>query len=388
MDQGFSLLSQDANVAPSVQSDAMGCSWIRKGSSLTQNLMSAASILAGIATVLSLAGCDDPVGFGFNESRKLWIGETGWNLEVGDSVDLGVYLGDARGTVQFQYPPSPAYDWPTDLRIQWQSSDPAIASISPSGAIHARAPGRVMIRGTVDDASDTVTVVVRPSQRPTGMRYSAVSTGGAHACALSSDGRVYCWGSNWYGQLATGTARRHTAYLMPVQSAAPMRFTSIVAGDRHNCGISEGAVRCWGAASFGVLGDGRIPWMEHSARPVVVSHGERFSSIASGVMHNCGLMSSGIAYCWGLNEFGQLGNGGSASTAVPQQVKEVPPFVELALGLHHSCGLTDDGQAYCWVGTTRVNSGPATRPRPPGRSSSLHPIASRSWRQVLPIRVG
>ena len=83
--------------------------------------------------------------------------------------------------------------------------------------------------------------------------------------------------------------------------------------------------------------------------PVSVSGGLRFSAVDAGWRyHTCGLTTSGAAYCWGFNVWGQLGNGSTENTAVPAAVSGGLTFVGLSAGGTNSCGVTSPGFVYCW----------------------------------------
>ena len=83
--------------------------------------------------------------------------------------------------------------------------------------------------------------------------------------------------------------------------------------------------------------------------PVSVSGGLRFSAVDAGWRyHTCGLTTSGAAYCWGFNVWGQLGNGSTENTAVPAAVSGGLTFAGLSAGGTNSCGVTSPGFVYCW----------------------------------------
>ena len=116
-------------------------------------------------------------------------------------------------------------------------------------------------------------------------------------------GAAYCWGNGASGRLGNGDTA-------DVNFAAPIfgnSFSSIVAGGTHTCGLTfSGAAYCWGNATSGKLGNGQAT--TNASSPVVVSGGLTFSSISVGFSHACGLTSNGKAYCWGYNDYGQIGN--------------------------------------------------------------------------------
>ena len=104
----------------------------------------------------------------------------------------------------------------------------------------------------------------------------------------------------------------------PVPVATSLRFVVVSAGMSHSCGLdSQGAVYCWGSNSYGQLGNGSTAG---GPTPVAVAGGLRFTQVSAGAEHSCGLATDGAVYCWGLNANGQLGTGTTESSLVPVRV--------------------------------------------------------------------
>jgi len=178
-----------------------------------------------------------------------------------------------------------------------------------------------------------------------GQAFVQITTGAYHSCALSAAGAVFCWGANRDGALGNRTSNSSP---VPVSVAAPanVSFTALTSGQRHNCALaSNGAAYCWGANGSGQLGIGST---SDANAPVQVASGVPFKAIAAGASHTCALTPAGSAWCWGANVNGQLGNGGNADNTRPTAVSGALSLGTLAAGESHSCGLTDDGAAYCW----------------------------------------
>jgi alpha-tubulin suppressor-like RCC1 family protein len=172
-----------------------------------------------------------------------------------------------------------------------------------------------------------------------------VVTGGSHSCALTTQPKVYCWGSNSVGQLGNGsTSQSWTATLVSDLSAPGDVFL----GGGHSCAIetSDSSVKCWGLNSFGEIGDGTTV---NRTRPTRVSGISDAIKVSGGGEHTCYLSTSGTVKCWGLNSSGQLGDGTSTNRTTPVNVSGLSNVVDIsAAGGAHTCALKSDGSVWCW----------------------------------------
>jgi alpha-tubulin suppressor-like RCC1 family protein len=166
-----------------------------------------------------------------------------------------------------------------------------------------------------------------------GLRFREISAGGLHTCALADDGKAYCWGWNRYGQLGDSTqiGRRYRPRLV----AGGHVFRRVSAGASHTCGVTKtNRAWCWGFGQAGELGTGRA---HMSFWPRRVAGGHSFRSVsASDESHTCGIGTEGQAYCWGLNPFGELGNGSLEPALAPVRVAGDIPFDSISTGRHHT----------------------------------------------------
>lgn len=176
-----------------------------------------------------------------------------------------------------------------------------------------------------------------------GLAFTVIAAGGSHTCALDVSGQAFCWGDNGSGQ--TGTDPATGVLNEPHSVSGALRFTYISAGQAHTCGIAEdGTAYCWGQNTHGQLGDGTTT--DRSTPTAVL--GFRFVQLDAGAGHTCAVAGNGIGYCWGLNDFGQLGNGTRVNAPAPQRLTGRRRFLQVSAGATHSCGIVRRVDAVCW----------------------------------------
>lgn len=175
---------------------------------------------------------------------------------------------------------------------------------------------------------------------------------------MTAAGNAYCWGWNLHGQLGDGTNTDRNAPV-PV-NAAGFSFGGISAGGGNTCGVTiAGDAYCWGLNNWGQLADGTNTDRD---TPVPVNTGGlSFGDISAGVNHTCGVTTDEDAYCWGENFGGQLGDGTNADRNTPVAVDAGGlNFADISAGLFHTCGVTTAGDAYCWGSNSWGQLGDAT----------------------------
>jgi alpha-tubulin suppressor-like RCC1 family protein len=103
---------------------------------------------------------------------------------------------------------------------------------------------------------------------------------------------------------------------------------------------------CWGLGEEGELGDGKG---QNSTTPVLVGQGRLFRQVEAGDFHTCGITyPDNLAYCWGIGARGALGAGPTTRSLSPVAVRGGLRFRQIAAGLDHTCGVTTTDRAYCW----------------------------------------
>ena len=203
----------------------------------------------------------------------------------------------------------------------------------------------------------------------------AISAGGVHACALTDQGGVKCWGYNAEGQLGDGRACGYIECLPTNVVGLSSGVVAFDAGGSHTCALkASGGVTCWGFSAYGQLGGGgqSCEWPSCLLPGDVPSLRGGVASISAGEAHTCAVTTGGGVKCWGLDAFG--GVSGSPGTC-PQDECAVPIDVSglggsvaaVAAGGDYSCALLVGGGVKCWGwnvveqlgdGTTRSRLGP------------------------------
>jgi alpha-tubulin suppressor-like RCC1 family protein len=169
----------------------------------------------------------------------------------------------------------------------------------------------------------------------------------SHTCGVTTGSRAFCWGSNDYGQLGNGTT---TQRLTPVAVAGGLTFRHVSVGTGHypfTCGVTTtNRAYCWGRNNYGQLGDSTTA--ARRVRPSPVVGGREFRQVDAGYFHACGETTDNRAFCWGNNVYGQLGDGTTTQRLVPVAVAGGHSFNQVSAGGYHTCGKNSVGVAYCW----------------------------------------
>ena len=220
-----------------------------------------------------------------------------------------------------------------------------------------------------------------------GLAWKQVSAGsgmfGAHSLGITTDGIAYAWGNNQFGQLGAGTMRWTSSPVTVIGGIT--NWKQVCAGPRgESAGVTEdGFAYEWGDNGFRpVTFDGSTtPFNTRSAPVQVIGGINNWTQISIGSYgsyrgHTLGLTDDGIAWAWGINRYGQFGNGqrfpsiNSVRSSSPVTViGGITNWSQVSAGASRSFGLTDDGIAYAWGwngfgslgdGTTIDRSSPVT----------------------------
>ena len=180
-----------------------------------------------------------------------------------------------------------------------------------------------------------------------------------HTCVLTPGGAVKCWGDNEYGQIGDGTATN--AIRATDVDRLGSGIVAISVGGRHTCALtSEGGVKCWGTNAAGQIGDGTLVSKPSSTdvigltRPIIAA--------SCGYDHTCAVTVDGAVKCWGNNTSGQIGANSLAERfSSPTDVFGLTSgIVAIGSGIDHTCAISTAGGMKCWGNNVSTQIGDGT----------------------------
>ncbi|TPV93791.1 MAG: hypothetical protein B7733_18710 [Myxococcales bacterium FL481] len=192
---------------------------------------------------------------------------------------------------------------------------------------------------------------------------NALSCGSAHVCASMTNGNVSCWGGGSNGQLGVedNELRASPESVLRLMNGV----AGLGAGGAHTCTVMiDGRAMCWGVDTYGELGNGGSGGA-NAPNYVLWNVFTELEKIYAGSKNTCGLTGDGTGYCWGWNENGEVGNGtAGAGVQKPVPSIEVNGFGVIRMmspGGFHGCALYETGDVRCWGGNARGQLGNGTR---------------------------
>lgn len=177
---------------------------------------------------------------------------------------------------------------------------------------------------------------------------TSVSAGDLSSVALKTDGTLWAWGDNYYGQLGGDPYLKRTT---PVQVQGPggvgylTDVQGVDSGDKHVVAVKgDGTVWAWGDNVYGQLGDNTTTQRKTPVQTVGLS-GVR--SVSAGYGHSLSVKGDGTVWSWGYNNSGQLGDGTTTTRLTPVQVAGLTGAMSAVSGKFHNLSTKSDGTL--WV---------------------------------------
>jgi hypothetical protein len=251
-------------------------------------------------------------------------------------------------------------------------------SIGDSDVCAVTTAGDAYCWGAIGYGTPQATVADKPALVPGGIKFDTISVGMYTACGITTDQRTMCWGANAVGQLGNGSYGEGA--WMPTPVLPPglppgIAYKSIAVGGNADYGANDlpsafacglavtGVVFCWGSNNFGQIGIGAGKPNTVYVGPAPVAGDHVFTALAGNLFATaCGIDSHGAALCWGSNARNEFGMDSAQSGAFPPtRVAKDLRFVALSSG-GATCGITTTGDTYCW-GSAGVAIGSSLTPR-------------------------
>lgn len=174
--------------------------------------------------------------------------------------------------------------------------------------------------------------------------YKSVTAGTDHACAIRTDNMISCWGRGDNGQLGYGGT---TSQSQPNNISGGLSYKMVDAGGYHTCAITTSdSLTCWGRGTNGQLGNGNSS--SDATGPQGLVGGGTWKLVSGGSYHTCAIKSDDTLWCWGLNNWGQLGTGNTTSQSSPTSVSGGGTWKFVAAGNDQTCAIKSDDTLLCW----------------------------------------
>jgi alpha-tubulin suppressor-like RCC1 family protein len=247
--------------------------------------------------------------------------------------------------------------------------------------------GQLGINST--DTTTTPTLTYDPSTTSFtgllgGQGVSSVSANGYNTCAINADGKLYCWGENDSGQVGNGTLGFDCKYPVLIEDPSTLSCSGLLgsetviavsvgaspndtpegesSGRTHVCAINaDDKLYCWGDNTFGQLGDGQsggsLPRLVGDSGTL---NGRGVVQVSAGYSFTCAINTESLLFCWGKNDYGQLGIYSTENTTSPTPIYNADPekvgglgtgndpaVMSVSAGTTHTCAI-ESGYLFCW----------------------------------------
>jgi len=183
-----------------------------------------------------------------------------------------------------------------------------------------------------------------------GTNWKQVAGGNQHTAAIKTDGTLWTWGNNYYGQLGDDTGTDRYTPVTTFEGGA--NWKQVAGGRYYTAAIkTDGTLWTWGANYSGQLGDNTL---DNKFTPVTTfAGGTNWKQVAGGRFHTAAIKTDGTLWTWGENYNGQLGNNTSDNKFTP-----VTTFAggtnwkQVANGRFHTAAIKTDGTLWTWGGNS------------------------------------
>ncbi len=211
-----------------------------------------------------------------------------------------------------------------------------------------------------------------------GTNWRQVSGGSYYTAAIKTDGTLWTWGSNGFGNLGDNTTTNKSS---PVQTiAGGTTWRQVATGSSHTAAIkTDGTLWLWGVNPYGGLGDNTS--VNKSSPVQTVAAGTNWRQVACGTDHTAAVKTDGTLWAWGYNSTGQLGDNTSVNKSSPvQTIAGGTNWRQVACGANHTAAIKTDGTLWLWGWDSNGQLGDNTTA---SKSSPVQTVTGgTNWRQV------
>ena len=277
-----------------------------------------------------------------NLGNKLY--ENSYNLNIVGLEELGLNInkvtvrkGEEYNLESYNKTFNVFKDWTESKDVTYESGDESIATVSEDGKVTGIKEGYTSI--TVRKNNTEYVNIAQITVLPEGIEIEPMAvTNGSHTILLKSDGTVWAYGNNTYGQLGDGTNKDKDT---PVQVLLPngVKAKQIAVGEEHTLVLStSGEVYVFGRNYNYALGIGT------STNTPTKLGLKNIDKITAGNYQSIAITTDGYVYVWGQNSNGELGTGTYNNVEYPTRVNNVTDIIDASIGKNHTLLLNKYGK--------------------------------------------
>ena len=282
-----------------------------------------------------------------------------WIYKKAHKVSFSISPMNNRLSAWGDYPAGPNTSTPTDIvPLRWDSiarGQKHTLAISQDGRLWAwgnNEYGQLGLGNEINQNSPTMVAADLDGDGDPDSDWVSIAAGGNYSLAIKSDGTLWAWGwNNWY-QLGLGYFSSHEN--SPKQVGTSTNWDSVAAGESHTLALkSDGFLWAWGKNDYGQLGLGHTSNKDTLTQVDADLDGDGYPdtdwiSVKAKGYHTLALKSDGTLWAWGYDNFGALGLGDTDAAYTPTQVGTKTDWISVAAGKHHTLALKSDGTLWAW----------------------------------------